>query len=521
MRPFDALKNDFQQGNLQMAVSIFIFVITTAFLAIFSLKVPANGDTYAYAYSITNLIGGPYHRGYDAIGYLIYSALNPFGIEPLQILTAMSVVSGGAAVAEIFLLSIEFNPSTSRALLTAATLLFNGCFWLFAEHGEVYVPQLAFELAALLAVMRGYTLLSSLLFIVAVSITPTSCLLLPVLIYVLIEKKYMKNDILRFMLPLIVIFVAALTFKHREVWNTVCSSIYTPGIFFRELSLSGIASKISLDLLKVYGRGLNLFLIIGLWGAVIMCMKERKVFLFMLLILLPFLSYILNLGLLTGDHLMLTFVPASLFIACGLHHILLCLNDKIYLKITAVGILFTVYAVFSYLLFIAPAERDARELVRVIDQFNMIKDDHSVLIAEFTFGIAYWYMKHNEENPFILTGRPNDYLLRTCGSSNDCQDRLSGHYWINMTHVPSYLEIEEDFLKKAKGRTLYVADLRTHRTELIKLLLPDKYWKGSEGMGIIDRVSRYLSKKLGLTIRYEEIIQSPRHPVYRLEICDR
>jgi len=490
--------------------------MTSALLAVFSIKNPANGDTFVYANSIQTLNGPTYHMGYYALGFIIHSVFSKIGMDPLQTLTAMSVISGGIAVAGMYLLSYELTPSIPRSLTAAGALLFSGWFWVFAEHGEVYVPQLAFELITLLAIMRGYPLISSLFFIIAVSITPTSCLLFPVLIYMLIEKKYDRRKMVLFAMPIFITIGIATVFKHREIWEMVWSSIYSPTLFFHEITFMNIVSKILVDLSKVYVKGMNYFLILALFGGVILFLKEKKVFFQMMVILLPFLLYIFNLGLLSGDHLLLTFVPLSVFVASGLNQINTLVKNKIELKAMVAVLLFTVYAGMSYNLLIAPMERDSVEMTRVIGQFEKIADQDSILVAEYTFGVAYWYLTKNEKNIFILTGRPHDYVNKSCDNDIKCLHRLNQSYWINMYHLPNYLKVEKELLKKIEKRTFYFADKKVYRSEFVKKYLPIKYWRNNEGAGFVSRVSKYLSEKLGANISFAEEVESNTHPVYRL-----
>ena len=51
---------------------ILLFIISVAFLSLFVVLEPTNGDIYAYAYSIQYLEGSEIHPGYYFMGYFIH-----------------------------------------------------------------------------------------------------------------------------------------------------------------------------------------------------------------------------------------------------------------------------------------------------------------------------------------------------------------------------------------------------------------------------------------------------------------
>ena len=112
---------------------------------IFHIKIPVNGDTYAYADSITSFAGPLIHYGYFVIGAFFYAVLQNFGMNALQTVTFMSIFFGSVCVASMYLFSIGLTKDRFQSLLAALILMFSGTFWFFAEHGEVYVPQLGLD----------------------------------------------------------------------------------------------------------------------------------------------------------------------------------------------------------------------------------------------------------------------------------------------------------------------------------------------------------------------------------------
>jgi hypothetical protein len=160
-----------------------LFLFSFIFFLLFMIDTPANGDTYSYARSISTFEGPIIHIGYYTIGYIFHSLLKQFGSTPLLTLGYMSCFFGSISVICMYLFTFMLTENRLQSFLAALILMFSGTFWFFSVHGEVYVPQLAFVLLSVLFIMKKRALLSSLSILVAISITPTSCLAIPPLIY--------------------------------------------------------------------------------------------------------------------------------------------------------------------------------------------------------------------------------------------------------------------------------------------------------------------------------------------------
>ena len=187
--------------------TVILFSLSLLFLLLFLFKTPTNGDTYVYARSITTFEGPLIHRGYYIIGYIFHAFLQKFGSTPLQTLGYISVFFGSLSVACMYLFSFELTGNRLQSCLSAFILLFSGTFWFFSSHGEVYVPQLAFVLLAVLFVINKKPFFSGLSILVGISITPTSCLAIPALIYLINLKQFERRQIASFILPVLLAFL--------------------------------------------------------------------------------------------------------------------------------------------------------------------------------------------------------------------------------------------------------------------------------------------------------------------------
>jgi hypothetical protein len=134
-------------------VPIVLFFLSLIFLQLFIIRSPYNGDTYLYAYSIKTFEGPLLHIGYYLLGSSFYSLLKFFEISPIMSLNLISTFFGSLAISLQYSIINNLTDNKLLGISSAIILLFSGTFWFYAEHGEVYVPQLCFVLLAILFIL--------------------------------------------------------------------------------------------------------------------------------------------------------------------------------------------------------------------------------------------------------------------------------------------------------------------------------------------------------------------------------
>ena len=501
--------------KIQWAVSLFGFSIF--FFIAFLIKVPINGDTFYYAQSIIDFGSFSIHYGYFVLGSLLYFVFEKFGTSPLETLTYLSVLSGAICVVGMFLFSFELTQNYFHALLSSLTLLFSGAFWIFTEHGEVYVPQLALVLLSLQTIMWKLPLFSSLLFLFSVSITPTSCLALPALVYLMVYKKFKAKQIVYFGIPLVASFLIVIVLGLSIIKGVVNWAIYSPSVFIHPFSFRTLLSWTVYHVLKVYGKSFNLFSFLAIIGFILIWLREKKLFLLVIAFLMPFGLYLLNLGLLSEDHLIITFIPVSFLASYGLVYIFRSLNFSTRTYALTVIPIMVFYSFISYQIFISPALRDSEEQMRVINMLNAEFETNSIMISDYNFGTAFWYLTQKEKNHFLLSGRPNCFLERECLDHEMCLKRLETKFWVNISHLPGTLSQIEHFKEYALGRPVFFVDRLPWRSRLAQHLV----FKGVIGdeqqmLYRSERLGKYLSKNFGYEVKFIKLIDSPLYPVYKM-----
>lgn len=495
--------------------SLLLCALSIIFFCIFSIDTPVNGDTYAYSRCVTSFRGPVIHLGYFAIGHAFYTMLKGVGCTPIQALGYMSAFFGGISVAIMYLFVRKLTGDRFLGFLAALILMFSGAFWLFSEHGEVYVPQLCFVLLSALLIIRRMFFMASLCFLIAVSITPTSCLALPFLLYVLWMYESGVRQLMSFVWPIAVVFAALSVAEYSRVMAVARWAIHSPLVFFDSFSLSALAGKIVRDLAYVYGKSFNFFFFAAIYGFLRLYKLDRKQWLMMVAICLPFSMYILNLGLLSGDHLIITFVAVAFLAAYGVGDVLGLL------KIPARGgYVFMVLPVFvyswlSFQLFIGPERRNARELNRVVQDLSVIIPSKGILIADYNFGMAFWALTQKEDNFFLFTGRPTKFLQEQSASKDRGLERLQTRFWINAPHFPAFITENTEAQRLISDRQIYFADLLPWPGRLVRIILPKEVLDAREKKRcLVHRLKNYLQRNLGYRAEITHAIDSPLVPVY-------
>jgi len=509
----------FRNVNITYRDSFFLFSLSFVFLFMFLLKTPTNGDTYMYAYCISTFEGPVIHFGYFIIGFIFHTFLQKLGNTSLQTLGHMSVFFGSISVACMYLFTFELTKNRFQSFLAAFILLFSGTFWIFSEHGEVYVPQLAFVSLSILCIMKKRPLISSLFFLVAVSITPTSCLALPPLIYLIYLKQLEKKQIVSFIVPILLSFIFLLVWDISRIIGILDWAVYSPKIFFENFNYTSLVIRVVYSVIKVFGKAFNLFSLIALLGFAILFKHDKKLWFLMLTFSLPFSLYLLNLGLFSDDHLIISFIVISFLSSYGLSQLFTITNASIRAHYIITILFISVHLWISYLLFLGPELRDTQELEKVIKTLESEYKTSAIMISDYNFGMAFWYLTQEESDHFLSSGRPHKYLSEHCPNSKACLERLKSKFWINLTHLPNVVSQKIDFTQIVKNRTIYFADRSDCPSWFVQLLLPDRALeKRRYEIPKAKKIKNYIEKKFGGKTQLRKIIDSPLYPIYVVNI---
>lgn len=501
--------------------ALFLFAFSLLFFFTWMIRIPVNGDTYTYARSIMTLEGPLIHLGYFVIGFLLHSFLQLFGISALETLGCLSVFFGAISVVCMYLLVLELTQDRFQGLLAGGILLFAGDFWFFSEHGEVYVPQLGFVLLSLLFMMKKRPLISSIFFLVAVSVTPTSSLVFPALACVMLWKGYGKKQIAYFLLPIFFSLLFLLFWDLKRIMNIIGEAVYSPKVFFDSFSYKALFMKLCYDTVKVYGKAFNIFSLVALLGFVLLYRENRKIWIMVLVFCAPFSLYLLNLGLISGDHLILTFAVISFLASYAVSRVVHLTKRFLASKYLVVLALLCMHGMASYSHFIGPEIRDSKELERVMMDLSRDYRDNEIMIADYNFGMAFWYLMKNERDFFLLTGRPNRYLEQRYNEDKEYLRRLERRFWINLPHLAGFFSLAES-KGVVDGRRVYYVDRSDWPTRIVRHLLTDKdLEKRKLEIPKLKGLQAYFGKKTGERIEFVKIIDSPLYPVYLLERTEK
>lgn len=497
-------------------IPILLFIVSLSFLSIFLISAPTNGDTYAYAFSVSHLKGSGIHPGYYMFGHLIYSFTRLISLTPLVTISLISIISGSLSVVFQYLLVSGLSHRTWVGVLSSFVLLSSGGFWFYASHGEVYIPQLAGVLLSLVFVYNKKPLLASLTLLLTISLTPSSILALPAMIFLIHFRRFDKRQKYFFYLPILIIVFSVLLFRFSIIHSLIEFSVFSPRIFFDDFSFLSIVKKIIFDLVLVYGKSFGILNIVAILGIFVLYRENRQAFWMMFLLIIPFIAYIFNLGLLTEDHLIITFIPMSVFVAYGLW------RGISYFKFPAVGgfiilmMFLTSQFLLSYKFYIGPEKKRSAILKSTIENFSEQFEKNSVLISDWNFGIAFWYITQNEENYALLTGRALRFLEKGRFTNEECLKRLESSFWIDTPNLPGFLENE--VLRKLllkKDRSIYFVDENFQPNKLKKIIMEKKIADDVElKRNRVERFKNYMKNNLQVDMSTERILRYPMHVIY-------
>jgi hypothetical protein len=438
-----------------------------------------------------------------------------FKLTSLETLGYMSVLFGSISIALVFWVVIELTNNKPQAFLAALILLFSGAFWFFAEHGEVYVPQLCFILFTVLLLIKIKPIPAGLFFLLSVSITPNSILALPALIYITFMKKYEKKQILIFLLPLFFISIFAFFYDIHRTLSIISSAIYSPKIYFKEFTFIELIKGVSTKLIKVYLKSFNIMFILALVGFVLLYKRERKLFILMVSFLLPFSLYIFNLGLLSGDHLIITFFVFTFLSAYVLTQIFNYRIFSVQIRHSIIIIFMFLHIWFSYQIFLLPEIKASTDLNRAVTSLSKEFTPNTILISNFSFGAAFWYLTQHEENYFLFSGCPNEYIKNKSYKMDKKIQRLQSKFWINISR--NMIEFFSQDIKHKElfaDRPLYLAVTSSHKQNIISGLFSTKQ---NPEILIKDKIKDFLEMKLETKIKLKQIEDSPMYKLYKIQ----
>jgi hypothetical protein len=514
------LKLSYLSDKKVILIPILLFILAVIFLSVFIISTPTNGDTYAYAYSVQHLQGSRIHPGYYFLGHFIYLLTRFLSLSPLFTLGIFSILAGGLAVSLAFLLVYKLSRDFILGLVTSIVLLFSGGFWFYSVHGEVYVPQLAFVLLSLLFTYYQKPIISSLLLLMAISITPTSVLVLPALFFIMYRNKSDKKQFSYFLIPLIIPVLVVFVLKFSKIGDIIELAVYSPRIFLQNFSLVSLFKKILLDLFYVYGKSFGLLNFVAIFGLLSLHRDNRNLFWIMFLLVIPFTLYIFNLGLLTEDHLIITFVPMSLFIAYGLSKLFFIFKKRRVIVTVAILILLFSQSWLSYQIYVSPERRRSAILESTFGEFSKKYEPRAILISDWNFGMPFWYLTKKETNYSLLTGRPVKYFRNDCMEKEQCLQRLTQSFWIDIPNLPIFLADRE--LKNfafQNNRNIYFVDNKNQPNRLKEILQREEAI--SNHAKIEKRIIRFVNfmeKNMGSNLQIVDSLDFPMNRIYKLSL---
>ncbi len=498
-------------------IPLSIYFISMTFLMIFQVKIPTNGDTYVYADSIRNFTGPVIHFGYYILGSIFFNLISFLNVSPVSSLGYLSAICGSFTVLFIYQISIILTNNNKLVSICASTiLLFSGAFWFYSIHGEVYIPQLATISLSILLLLKKRPLLASLSFLIAVSITPTSVLAFPGLIYLLYYKCFTQKQKLFFVFPIVIPVLIILVWDIHKIIEIIDGVIYLPSIFINEPSVFNLLKEIIYDLLRVYIKSFNISIIFITFGFWQLFRENRKIWTLMIFFIFPFSAYILNLGLLSSDHLIITFLPLSYFSSYYLMKMITNLKLSIKSIVLVLSILFCIHGWFSYQFLIAPERESSIEYSNLIHSFNDVFENDAILVSDYGLGMGFWYLTKNEDNYYLQTGRPNKFIRLIDEQNRNKYQRLKEAFWININHFLDFFEAV-NFMDIARDRPIYFIEKGVNHSKIVTYFMPEKIIKEHKQTETLHiRFTDFLKRNINNSWNYNKILGSREFYVYKI-----
>jgi len=247
-------------------------------------------------------------------------------------------------------------------------------------------------------------------------------------------------------------------------------AIYLPSVFIKELNFISLIKNIAYKLSAVYIKSFIIFILFAVYGFIKLFQNDGHATIFMVLLILPFSVYIFNLGLISGDHLILTTIPMSFFSAYGFVTSFTKFENKYSLKIVVFMLLFGLHIWASYQFLIFPEKRYSLGYEKTLTVIKNHMDEETILICPYDIGIAYWNNNFNENEYFVFTGTPDYFFSDYDGPDEKKHEILKNPFWINIQHVRN-LFYSIDFQKLIDGRNICFIEQRNHHPWLAGLFL--------------------------------------------------
>lgn len=497
-------------------VATLLFSFAFFFFLHYSLDYPMNGDTYVYARSLQTFEGPLIHGGYYLLGRITMLLLSATGCSSLHGLAMMSAFFGGISTAGMYLFTYLWTGKQLLSVLSALILLFSGPLMRYSIHGEVYVPQLGLILLAMLAASRKKPFLASLLVIVAMSVTPTSVLCIPAILYILFITDNKPTSCIRFLFPLGILALGAVVMFSRQLLHTLQWAMYFPEYLFHGPSLWRFIKEIIGKLCFTYGKSLSILSFFAIPGLVLLAGKNMKLFIIQGLLIVPFILYLFNYGLFSPDHLILSFVA----MAFGIAYFLFRCIQWLRLSPLSAALLASSVAIFlcvsNIILFIQPEQRDSAELQRVVFKLSTDFEDNAVLIAEYSFGTAFWSLTGKGDDPFpLFVGQPSTFMQLS--DPQHIGRAPAQRFWINVGDKKSFVSGRIDLPALLGSRPVYFVDYLYWPTRAVSLLLTEEALERRlRKNGNVHKLTAYLEEISGQKVTAQQEIHSPRFPVYKL-----
>ncbi|MDZ7697212.1 MAG: hypothetical protein U5R49_09925 [Deltaproteobacteria bacterium] len=496
-----------------------LFLFSFLFFHLFRIPVPLNVDTYLYARAIETFEGPAIHFGYYLIGALCHAFLKPIGVTPLETLGYVSQFFGGISVAGMYVFIFLLTENRLLSLLSAAVLMFSGAFWLFSIHGEVYVPQLGFVLLSLIGLLKIRPLLSSLFILVAVSISPTSLLALIPAGYVMHMRRFSRKHLMAFAGPILLGYAVVMLWDGPSVIEAFAGAIHTPTAFVAPFSYTKFLTLLMYQLMRAYGNSFNFICLFAVVGLVFLYSQDKRLWGLMLAFLLPFSAYFLNLGLFSGDHLIISFIAVSFFGAYGMLRLL----DKVHAgsktRIIFVTLFVCLHFLITYERAISRKRAYAAEMGRVVHVLSEKYPPNGVMLTDFDFGTIFFSMMGKDYPLALLKGNPNEFLIEKDSQAKEAMEMLQGKFWLEFAHLLDFASRPE-FKTLLDERPIYLVDRKFWPIGMIQVYLALREMFDIEERkepGRVENIREYLAYKLAADVTVEKIVESPLYPVYVMQ----
>lgn len=517
------LKSLYNKFNPIIIEPVLLFLAVLIFFTYFVVDMPLNGDTYRYAIAIQTFEGPVVHLGYFLLGSIWYKVLSLFGINPVMALNLMSAFFGALSVTLIYLVTKELVKNEFQSIISALILCVSGSFLLYSIHGEVYVPQLSFILLAILFMLKQHPAYSVLSILTAISITPTSILAIPGLLYILYMRKSPLKAWLIFLSPMVLIAGIILFAKYSAVIYVFSTAIHAPTVFFEDFTVFKLIKQISEKLFIIYIKAFHIFTLFSFVGLVLFFKQRRHIFILMLLFILPFTLYIFNIGLISDDHMILSFVPVVICASEGLVFLLRKIDCRWMNSKVVIISLIGMSLAMSTTLFLIPEQQDSKELKRIINKFSPVYKKDAILLSDYNFGMPFWYYSKEEKNYRLRVGLPNFYIQESDENQSQLIRRFQYEFWIDHTHFLNFITlIPFEKLLISNKRQFYYADKVYQPSLLVRSIIPANTLNARKARASkIERLRNYFENILQYKLKITELIESDLFKIYDIKVVGK